>query len=99
VAAAGVLGSGHDGEEGQGEHGQGGPPVPGVPAADLVLIQPGQSLEVGDTLQDYSHRLPSEVEIINPRHPLPGQRVPVVSGWTRRVRTGAQAFFYHHIII
>src|SRR2546429_449594 len=40
--AAGVLGGGGDGEEGGGEHGQGGPPVPGVPAADLVLIQPGQ---------------------------------------------------------
>ena len=39
-----MLGGGGDGEEGQGEHGQGGPPVPGVPAADLVLIQPGQSL-------------------------------------------------------
>ena len=41
---AGVLGGGGDGEEGQGEHGQGGPPVPGVPAADLMLIQPSQSL-------------------------------------------------------
>src|SRR5580692_1520859 len=40
---AGVLGGGGDGEEGQGEHGQGGPPVPGVPAADLVFIQPGQA--------------------------------------------------------
>jgi len=40
---AGVLDGGGDGEESQGEHGQGGPPVPGVPAADLMLIQPGQS--------------------------------------------------------
>jgi DNA-binding CsgD family transcriptional regulator len=32
-----VLGGGRDGEEGQGEHGQGGPPVQGVPPADLVL--------------------------------------------------------------
>jgi hypothetical protein len=27
-----------------GEHGQGGPPVPGGPAADLVLVQAGQAL-------------------------------------------------------
>src|SRR5258708_25944684 len=38
-------------------------------------IEPGAvpavaSFEVGDTLQDYSRRLPSEVEITNPRHPL-----------------------------
>ena len=39
-----VPGGGDDGEEGQGEHGQGGPPVLGVPAADLVFIQSGQSL-------------------------------------------------------
>jgi hypothetical protein len=42
--AAGVPGGGGDGEEGQGEHGQGGPAVPGVPAADLVFIQPCQAL-------------------------------------------------------
>jgi hypothetical protein len=41
---AGVLGGGGDGQERQGEHGQGGPPVPGGPAADLVLIQAGQAL-------------------------------------------------------
>ena len=35
---AGVLGGGGDGEEGEREHGQGGPPVPGGPAADLMLI-------------------------------------------------------------
>src|SRR6266704_3102598 len=39
-----VLGGGGDGEERGGEHGQGGPPVPEVPAADLVFIQPGQAL-------------------------------------------------------
>jgi hypothetical protein len=33
---AGMLGGGRDGEERQREHGQGGPPVPGVPAADLL---------------------------------------------------------------
>ena len=31
-------------QEGQGEHGQGDPPVPGRPAADLMLIQAGQAL-------------------------------------------------------
>jgi hypothetical protein len=41
---AGVLDGGGDRQERQGEHGQGGPSVPGVPAADLVFIQPGQSL-------------------------------------------------------
>ena len=40
----GVLGGGDDGEECKSEHGQGGPPVPGVPAPDLMLIQRGQSL-------------------------------------------------------
>jgi len=49
---AGVFGGGGDGEEGQGEHGQGGPPVPGVPAADLVLVQPGQSLASLEILLD-----------------------------------------------
>ena len=39
-----VLGGGGDGEERGGEHGQGGPPGPGVPAADLVFIQPWISL-------------------------------------------------------
>ena len=42
--AAGVLGSGGDGEERKGQHGQGGPPVPGAPPADLVVVQPGQAL-------------------------------------------------------
>jgi hypothetical protein len=46
-----------------------------------VAFQVELAFEVGDTLQDYSHRLPSEVEITNPRHPLAGQRVPVVSGY------------------
>jgi hypothetical protein len=45
------------------------------------MFQTKDLLEVGDTLQDHSHRLPAEVEITNPRHPLAGQRVPVVSGY------------------
>jgi hypothetical protein len=40
---AGGVGGG-DGQDGGGEHGQGDPPVPGGPAAGLVLIQAGQAL-------------------------------------------------------
>ena len=35
---------GGDGEDGDGEHGQGDPPVPGGPAADLMLVQAGEAL-------------------------------------------------------
>jgi hypothetical protein len=35
---------GSDGEDGGGEHGEGDPPVPGGPAADLVLVQAGDAL-------------------------------------------------------
>ncbi|MFE4974853.1 hypothetical protein ACFRAR_22460 [Kitasatospora sp. NPDC056651] len=42
--APGPFGDGGDREEGVSEHRQGGPAVPGGPAADLVLIQPGQAL-------------------------------------------------------
>ena len=38
-----AFGGGGHGQEGVGEHGQGGPAVPGGPAPDLVLIQPGQA--------------------------------------------------------
>ena len=34
---------GGHGQEGMREHGQGGPAVPGVPAADLVLVESGQA--------------------------------------------------------
>lgn len=34
---------GGDGEEGVGEHREGGPAVPGIPAADLVLVEPDQA--------------------------------------------------------
>ena len=37
----GAFAGGDHGEDGVGEHDQGGEPVPGVPAADLVLVQPG----------------------------------------------------------
>ena len=46
-----------------------------------VAFEVKLGFEVGDRLQDCSHRLPSEVEITNPRHPLAGQCVPVVSGY------------------
>src|SRR5271165_3755524 len=55
-------------------------PQPGRDTA-TVAFQAELVFEVGDTLQEYSHRLPAEVEITNPRHPLAGQRVPVVSGY------------------
>jgi hypothetical protein len=42
--SAGVLGGGGDGQERGGEHGQGDPAVPGVPAADLMLVQADQAL-------------------------------------------------------
>ena len=38
-----AFGGGGHGQEGVGEHGQGGPAVPGGPAADLVLVQPGEA--------------------------------------------------------
>jgi hypothetical protein len=41
---AGVLEDGGDGKHSGGEHGQGDPPVPGGPAADLMLVQAGQAL-------------------------------------------------------
>jgi hypothetical protein len=50
--AAGALGSGCDGEDGGGKHGQGDPPVPGGPAADLVLVQAGQALSRLEVLLD-----------------------------------------------
>lgn len=39
-----TFGGGGHGEEGVGEHRQGGPSVPGGPATDLMLIQPGELL-------------------------------------------------------
>jgi len=42
--AVGVLGDGDDHEQGVGEHGEQGPALPGDPAADLVFVEPGQTL-------------------------------------------------------
>jgi len=39
-------------------------------------------LRVGDRLRGFD-RLPAEVELTNPRHPLAGQQVPVVSAYRR----------------
>jgi hypothetical protein len=47
-----VLKGGGDGEDGSGEHGQGDPPVPGGPAADLVLVEAGEALAGLEVLLD-----------------------------------------------
>jgi hypothetical protein len=39
-----AFGARDDRQEGVGQHGQGHPPVPGAPAAHLMLIQPAQAL-------------------------------------------------------
>jgi hypothetical protein len=80
---AGPAGAGGCGKKGVGEHRQGDVPVPGAPFADLVVVEPGLVLRVGDRLRGFD-RLPAEVELTNPRHPLAGQRVPVVSAFRRR---------------
>ena len=49
VAAAG-LDRGQDGQEGVGEQRQDGPPVPGGPGPDLVLVQGGQFLAASKTV-------------------------------------------------
>ena len=46
VGVAGVPEGGCDGEDGIGKHGEGGPPVPGGPAAGLMLVQAGHALPV-----------------------------------------------------
>src|SRR5713101_2823796 len=51
LAAGPVLASG-DGEERVGEHRQRDVPVPGVPLADLVVVQPGLVLGLGEAVLD-----------------------------------------------
>src|SRR5258707_7788042 len=57
---AGPLVAGGDGEERVGEHRQGDVPVPSVPFADLVMIQPGLVLGLGEAVLHFppgpSHR-------------------------------------------
>ncbi len=67
---------GGDGADRQGGHDQHGVAGDRGVEANLRLIQAEAVLEVDDTLQDYSHRLPSEVEITNPRHPMADGHVP-----------------------
>jgi hypothetical protein len=52
VRGVGVLKRGDDREDGSGEHDEGDPPVPGCPAADLVLVQAGQALADLEVLLD-----------------------------------------------
>ena len=47
-----------------------------------VVVQAGLVLRVGDRLRGFG-QLPAEVELTNPRHPLAGRRVPVVSAYRR----------------
>jgi hypothetical protein len=47
-----AFGCGGDGQEGAGEHGEGDPPVPGGPAADLVLVQAGEAFAGLEILLD-----------------------------------------------
>ena len=62
IAAAG-LGRGQDGQERVGEQRQDGPPVPGGPAPDLVLVQGGELLAASEPVLDlpprsgYAHQL------------------------------------------
>jgi hypothetical protein len=55
--AAGAGGAGGDGEEHVREHGQGGVPVPGPALADLVVVQAGLALGLGEAVswQGQSH--------------------------------------------
>jgi hypothetical protein len=64
------------------QHGQRDVPVPGVVTTDLVLVEPGLVFRGGHTLRGFD-RLPAEVELTNPRHPLAGRRVPVMSVYRR----------------
>ena len=52
AGAAGVLEGGGDGEGCGGKHGEGGPPVPGGPAAGLMLIQASQAFAGLEVLLD-----------------------------------------------
>jgi hypothetical protein len=61
-----VLGGGGDGEEGVREHGEDGPPVPGGPGADLVLVEGGQAL--------------GGLEVSSIRHLVPATRTSAASG-------------------
>jgi hypothetical protein len=59
-----------------------GPPVGGGRVADLGGGPAEGLLRGGHTLRGFD-RLPAEVQLTNPRHPLAGWRVPVVSAHRR----------------
>jgi len=72
---------------GQIELGVAGDDQPGPPVGGGRVAEPGPGpaehlLRVGDRLRGFD-RLPAEVELTNPRHPLAGQQVPVVSAYRR----------------
>src|ERR1035438_10032658 len=75
--AAGGFDGGGDGEDGGAEHGQGDPPVPGGPAAHLVLIQAGQAFAGLEVLLDRPAK-PGDLDQGGQRDPLRG--VAVVEG-------------------
>ena len=81
VGAAAEQGGG-DGADGQGSHDQYGVPGDRGIQADLGLVEPEAVLRGGHTLRGFD-RLPAEVELTNPRHPLAGRRVPVMSAYRR----------------
>jgi hypothetical protein len=81
VGAVPELGGG-DGADGQGGHDQDGVPGDGGVEADLGFIQAEEVLRGRHTLRGFD-RLPAEVELTNPRHPLAGRRVPVMSAYRR----------------
>jgi hypothetical protein len=73
---------GSDGADREGGHDQHGVPADRGVEPDLRLVQPEAVLRVGGRLRVFD-RLPAEVEIVNPRHPLAGQQVPVLSAHRR----------------
>ena len=75
--AAGGFDGGGGGEDGGAGHGQGDPPVPGGPAAQLVLIQAGQALAGLEVLLDPPAK-PGDLDQGGQRDPLRG--VAVVEG-------------------
>jgi hypothetical protein len=54
-----AVGGGDHGEERVGEHGQGDPPVLGVPAADLALVESGQPFPVWKVVSSTRQRFPA----------------------------------------
>jgi hypothetical protein len=69
-------------ELGVGGDDQPGPPVGGGRVTDGRGGPAEDLLRVGDRLRGFD-RLPAEAELTNPRHPLAGQRVPVMSAYRR----------------